>query len=58
MTIVYYVMDGDDLLVSTMAGRAKTAAVERNPQVSAVRPGRELAGDVRAGLRHGGGGPR
>jgi PPOX class probable F420-dependent enzyme len=34
MTIVYYVMDGDDLLVSTMAGRAKTAAVERNPQVS------------------------
>ncbi|HEX5293029.1 MAG TPA: TIGR03618 family F420-dependent PPOX class oxidoreductase [Streptosporangiaceae bacterium] len=34
MTVVYYVMDGDDLLVSTMAGRAKTAAVERNPQVS------------------------
>jgi PPOX class probable F420-dependent enzyme len=34
MTIVYYVMDGDDLLVSTMAGRAKTAAVRRNPQVS------------------------
>ena len=34
MTIVYYVMDGDDLLVSTMAGRAKPAAVRRNPQVS------------------------
>jgi len=34
MTIVYYVMDGDDLLVSTMAARAKAAAVRRNPQVS------------------------
>jgi PPOX class probable F420-dependent enzyme len=34
MTIVYYVMDGDDLLVSTMAGRAKAAAVLRSPQVS------------------------
>jgi PPOX class probable F420-dependent enzyme len=34
MTIVYYVMDGDDLLVSTMARRAKSAAVGRNPQVS------------------------
>ena len=34
MTIVYYVMDGDDLLVSTMASRAKSAAVGRNPQVS------------------------
>jgi PPOX class probable F420-dependent enzyme len=34
MTIVYYVMDGDDLLVSTMAARAKTAAVQRNPEVS------------------------
>src|SRR3954447_15826521 len=34
MTIVYYVMDGDDLLVSTMAARAKAKAVSRNPQVS------------------------
>jgi PPOX class probable F420-dependent enzyme len=34
MTVVYYVMDGDDLLVSTMAGRAKPKAVVRNPQVS------------------------
>jgi hypothetical protein len=23
MTVVYYVMDGDDILVSTMAGRGK-----------------------------------
>jgi len=34
MTAVYYVMDGDDLLVSTMAARAKTRAVARNPKVS------------------------
>ena len=34
MTVVYYVMDGDDLLVSTMAARAKTRAVERDPHVS------------------------
>jgi PPOX class probable F420-dependent enzyme len=34
MTIVYYVMDGDDLLVSTMAGRGKAKAVRRNPRVS------------------------
>jgi len=34
MTIVYYVMDGDDLLVSTMADRAKPKAVQRNPEVS------------------------
>lgn len=34
MTVVYYVMDGEDLLVSTMAGRAKPAAVRRDPQVS------------------------
>jgi PPOX class probable F420-dependent enzyme len=34
MSIVYYVMDGDDMLVSTMADRAKARAVERNPQVS------------------------
>jgi PPOX class probable F420-dependent enzyme len=34
MTIVYYVVDGDDLLVSTMAARAKAKAVERNPKVA------------------------
>ncbi len=30
----YYVMDGDDLLVSTTATRAKAKAVRRNPQLS------------------------
>ena len=34
MTVVYYVMDGDDILVSTMAERAKAKAVARNPRVS------------------------
>jgi PPOX class probable F420-dependent enzyme len=34
MSIVYYVMDGDDILVSTMAARAKAKAVARNPKVS------------------------
>jgi PPOX class probable F420-dependent enzyme len=34
MTIVYYVMDGDDLLVSTMARRSKAKAVQRDPHVS------------------------
>jgi PPOX class probable F420-dependent enzyme len=34
MTVVYYVMDGDDILVSTMAERAKAKAVVRNPRVS------------------------
>jgi PPOX class probable F420-dependent enzyme len=34
MTVVYYVMDGDTLLVSTMAGRAKAKAVQRDPLVS------------------------
>jgi len=35
MSIVYYVMDGpDDLLISTMAERAKAKAVQRNPKVS------------------------
>lgn len=34
MTAVYYVMDGDDILVSTMAERAKAKAVARNPKVS------------------------
>jgi hypothetical protein len=34
MSIVYYVMDGDDILVSTMAARGKAKAVARNPKVS------------------------
>jgi PPOX class probable F420-dependent enzyme len=34
MTVVYYVMDGDDILVSTMAGRGKAKAIRRNPKVS------------------------
>ncbi len=35
MSVVYYVpTDGDDLLVSTMAGRSKALAVARNPKVS------------------------
>ena len=34
MTVVYYVMDGDDILVSTMAARAKAKAVAQNPKVS------------------------
>ncbi len=34
MSIVYYVSEGDDLLVSTMAGRGKAKAVRRNPRVS------------------------
>jgi len=34
MSIVYYVMDGDDILVSTMAARGKAGAVRRHPKVS------------------------
>jgi hypothetical protein len=34
MSCVYYVCDGDDLLVSTMAERAKAKAIARNPKVS------------------------
>ena len=34
MTVVYYVVDGDDILVSTMAARAKAKAVQRNQKVS------------------------
>jgi PPOX class probable F420-dependent enzyme len=33
-SIVYYVSDGDDLLVSTMGARAKAKAVARNGKVS------------------------
>ena len=34
MTALYYVMDGDDILISTMRARAKAKAVQRNPKVS------------------------
>jgi nitroimidazol reductase NimA-like FMN-containing flavoprotein (pyridoxamine 5'-phosphate oxidase superfamily) len=34
MTIVYYVMDGTDLLISTMEARGKVKAVRRDPRVS------------------------
>ncbi len=34
MSIVYYVMDGDDILVSTMAARGKAGAVRRDSKVS------------------------
>ena len=34
MTVVYYVLDGDDLLISTMAARGKVLAVRRSPKVS------------------------
>jgi hypothetical protein len=34
MTALYYVMDGDDILVSTMSARGKAKAVRRNPKVS------------------------
>src|SRR5260370_38944080 len=34
MTVLYYVTDGDDILISSMEERAKGKAVERNPHVS------------------------
>ncbi len=34
MSVVYYVMDGNDILISTMEGRGKAKAVQRNPKVS------------------------
>ncbi|MPZ22247.1 MAG: pyridoxamine 5'-phosphate oxidase [Dehalococcoidia bacterium] len=34
MTVVYYTMDGDDLLILTMGARAKAKAVLRDPKVS------------------------
>jgi PPOX class probable F420-dependent enzyme len=34
MTVVYYVTDGDEILISTMEQRAKVKAVERNSHVS------------------------
>jgi hypothetical protein len=34
MPALYSVMEGDEILVSTMKARGKTAAVRRNPKVS------------------------
>ncbi len=34
MTVVYYVMDGDDILISSMEARSKPKAVDRDPHVS------------------------
>ena len=34
MTVVYYLTDGDEILISSMEERAKVKAVERNPHVS------------------------
>jgi PPOX class probable F420-dependent enzyme len=34
MSVVYYVMDGDNILISTMLERGKAKAVRRNPRVS------------------------
>ena len=34
MSVVYYVMDGNDILVSTMEERGKAKAVKRNPRVT------------------------
>jgi PPOX class probable F420-dependent enzyme len=34
MSIVYYVLQGDEIVVSTMAARAKAKAVARSPKVS------------------------
>ena len=34
MSVVYYVMDGNDILISTMEGRGKAKVVRRNPKVS------------------------
>ena len=34
MSVVYYVMDGDDLLISTMESRGKAKAIRRSPKIS------------------------
>lgn len=34
MTALYYVMDGEDILITTMRARAKAKAVQRDPKVS------------------------
>ena len=44
MSIVYYTMDGDDLLIPTMAGRAKAkdGRVVRSGQIVTAKPQRKL----------------
>lgn len=42
LTPVYYVLDGDDLLISTTASRAKAKLIRRNPAVSVCVLGEEL----------------
>ena len=42
MSPVYYVMDGDDLLISTTASRAKAKAVRRDPRVSVCVLGEQM----------------
>jgi PPOX class probable F420-dependent enzyme len=39
---VYYVMDGDDLLISTTRSRAKAKAVGRSPEVSVCVLGEQM----------------
>ena len=34
MSVVYYAMDGDDIVLSTMRARAKAKAIMRNPKIS------------------------
>lgn len=34
MSIVYYMMDGDEVLISTMVERGKAKAVQRNPKIA------------------------
>jgi nitroimidazol reductase NimA-like FMN-containing flavoprotein (pyridoxamine 5'-phosphate oxidase superfamily) len=34
MSVVYYTMEGDEILISTMTERAKAKVARRNPQVS------------------------
>jgi PPOX class probable F420-dependent enzyme len=42
MSPVYYVMDGDDILISTTASRFKAKAIHRNPAVSLCILGEQL----------------
>jgi len=42
LTPVYYVMDGDDLLISTTHSRAKTKLLKRDPRVSVCVLGEEM----------------
>ena len=42
MSPVYYVMDGDDILISTTESRIKTKAIRRNPAVSLCILGEQM----------------